>query len=677
MSPLQIIIFILLIILLILTALILNKNSNSIYNSQKKYGGVLTESDIEQIKTLYTNISENEINCLKNPENPVYNKEPTLTKLDIIQIRKNIPQITEDEINCLINKYYANSCNINYYDNPIPIIKCNNLVSLSNRYGTCWNLSIQSILFFSDSVSKCIQYKLRYIPEETLLLDFINNKELHSWLPFGVLDIKEDINEIKSQIFIKPNIEIEDLKINEKIKDKLVLLLNMLKNIKERFKLRIIEQNILGINISPIRSDLEITKLDLIDEITPEYPDPVLRRDKSISIETDFTDNFFKLFQIVKPAKEHRGVISRDRGSSNSDKFFMTNLLSSILLNKLINFNNYNFENKIPIDLNILSNTIGIYIGMTRHACSFYTCNNVQKFCNNSSIIDYNWYNLIKEYNNLISIGIVDFNIYYDSDEYGPYIYIPIYNQFICFQKDITLPIKTKQGLNSRKIISFIFLNYFVDNFLTFNTYNISFYIDHYIQYNKIEELSTIINPQNINILYNQDILYTTPLELACIYNKFDIVKLLIEKGANINILNNIGQTVLFTACLNNNFQIVNILIKKGININIIDTIDGGTALFYACMYKGDNKTTNLNIVKLLIKYSADVNQLDHKGESALFYACVNGNINIIQFLIEQNANINIIDSTGKTALFYAIENNHEKIVELLLKNGANITIDS
>jgi hypothetical protein len=42
--------------------------------------------------------------------------------------------------------YYVKPCITDY--KYIPIIKCNNLIGLSNNYGTCWNISVQSIFFF-------------------------------------------------------------------------------------------------------------------------------------------------------------------------------------------------------------------------------------------------------------------------------------------------------------------------------------------------------------------------------------------------------------------------------------------------------------------------------------------------------------------------------------------------
>ena len=65
----------------------------------------------------------------------------------------------------------------------------------------------------------------------------------------------------------------------------------------------------------------------------------------------------------------------------------------------------------------------------------------------------------------------------------------------------------------------------------------------------------------------------------------------------------------------------------------------------YAC-WNGD-----INITRLLIEHSADVNAVDNIGETALMRACWNGHIDTIQLLIEHGADISLKDKDGKTAL--------------------------
>ena len=59
------------------------------------------------------------------------------------------------------------------------------------------------------------------------------------------------------------------------------------------------------------------------------------------------------------------------------------------------------------------------------------------------------------------------------------------------------------------------------------------------------------------------------------------ILKLLLEKRADIDVKNDDGQTPLIVAVTKGELEIVRLLIKKGANVNAVDD-DGKTALRYA-----------------------------------------------------------------------------------------------
>ena len=57
----------------------------------------------------------------------------------------------------------------------------------------------------------------------------------------------------------------------------------------------------------------------------------------------------------------------------------------------------------------------------------------------------------------------------------------------------------------------------------------------------------------------------------------------------------------------------------------------------------------NEEIINLLIKYKANVNQTDKNGRTALFYAFSSGNDDIVSLLIQAGADTNIKDKDGLT----------------------------
>jgi ankyrin repeat protein len=70
---------------------------------------------------------------------------------------------------------------------------------------------------------------------------------------------------------------------------------------------------------------------------------------------------------------------------------------------------------------------------------------------------------------------------------------------------------------------------------------------------------------ENIN---EQDKKGKTPLHFACIYNNFEITQFLINKGANIHLKDENGNTPLFDAVFNSEGkeEIIKLLVSKGAN---------------------------------------------------------------------------------------------------------------
>lgn len=129
-----------------------------------------------------------------------------------------------------------------------------------------------------------------------------------------------------------------------------------------------------------------------------------------------------------------------------------------------------------------------------------------------------------------------------------------------------------------------------------------------------------------------------------------------------------------------NNESALNLAINKHRDKNIIEWLlkNGAdtTKLF--------NKQTSLQLAininnipafNLLLKYQADIHQLNERKQTALHYAAQKGNVNAIKQLITQGANVNAQDINGVTPLFEAVMNSHIEAVVMLLGEKADVSL--
>lgn len=123
----------------------------------------------------------------------------------------------------------------------------------------------------------------------------------------------------------------------------------------------------------------------------------------------------------------------------------------------------------------------------------------------------------------------------------------------------------------------------------------------------------------------------------------------------------------LITACAQSNERIVSLLLKKGgIDLDIKDSW-GNTALMYAC------RNGNINIIKALLNHGASIDRTRADGRTVLFTAALENNTAVVRLLLDKGANINHRDTTDSTALMLAVQFNKVDTVKLLLDRGAEI----
>ncbi|XP_067668072.1 serine/threonine-protein phosphatase 6 regulatory ankyrin repeat subunit A-like [Haliotis asinina] len=161
-----------------------------------------------------------------------------------------------------------------------------------------------------------------------------------------------------------------------------------------------------------------------------------------------------------------------------------------------------------------------------------------------------------------------------------------------------------------------------------------------------------------------------TPVMYAAEQGNKKVVNLLVSKGCNLSIVDDLGRNILHVACLSDNVDIVENLLSR----EIVDTESrdrmGATPVMYAA------EQGNKKVLDLLVSKGCNLSVVDDLGRNILHAACLSDNIDIVEDLLSHGiADIESGDSVGRTPVMYAAEKGNRKVVDLLVSKGCNLSI--
>jgi ankyrin repeat protein len=125
--------------------------------------------------------------------------------------------------------------------------------------------------------------------------------------------------------------------------------------------------------------------------------------------------------------------------------------------------------------------------------------------------------------------------------------------------------------------------------------------------------------------------------------------------------------TALHWASMRAHWDVVKYLIERGADLNVVGG-DGGTPINWAVHHD------NVEIIKLMVDRGAELNIRNKWGMTELHTAIWRGNIHVVEYLLERGSDPNIKTNEGWTAMHYAYRSGHDNVIEMLKEKGLSMT---
>ena len=156
------------------------------------------------------------------------------------------------------------------------------------------------------------------------------------------------------------------------------------------------------------------------------------------------------------------------------------------------------------------------------------------------------------------------------------------------------------------------------------------------------------------------------------------IAKLLIDAGADVNVTESNNTTPLMNAANKLNLPMIKLLLERGADVQKIDYFGRNVLFYLKCYSEEDDEPVCSEIVDLLLKHGADVRHIDNDGNTTLMGDSFMGYCteSSIKKLIDAGVDVNARNKKGKSTLMRIkdrcrSENNVP--YQTLIKAGANV----
>ncbi|PNP59104.1 hypothetical protein THARTR1_01352 [Trichoderma harzianum] len=156
-----------------------------------------------------------------------------------------------------------------------------------------------------------------------------------------------------------------------------------------------------------------------------------------------------------------------------------------------------------------------------------------------------------------------------------------------------------------------------------------------------------------------------TPLHLAAQSGHLGILKLLIDRGAKINVCGDRRLTPLHLAAEKGHVALAKFLIQHGAKIDCLGSVHVQPLHMAA-------EAGHVALVEVLLEHNADIESETGIGQTPIIFASAAGNVETVRCLVNHGTIPTQKDSNGQTALSVAARWGYQQIIDILLNAVAS-----
>ncbi|XP_012287213.1 histone-lysine N-methyltransferase EHMT2 isoform X2 [Orussus abietinus] len=161
-----------------------------------------------------------------------------------------------------------------------------------------------------------------------------------------------------------------------------------------------------------------------------------------------------------------------------------------------------------------------------------------------------------------------------------------------------------------------------------------------------------------------------TPLMLAASKGETEVVRYLVRIGADVTLKGEDGMTALHMAAKSGHLDVCQIILSEcNIPKTLIDSVDDGgwTSLIWACEF------CHTEVARFLLEKKCDPLIRDAEQNIALHWSAFSGSAEITEMLLNEGCDVNAVNVHGDTPLHIAARQDQYAVSVLLLARGAKV----